>query len=320
MPERCPSVFLLVPGPWPDVPAIVSALAAGGVVADPTGDGPIAAGQVRVERIVSDGIADAFTWGRRGRLADPLVARIRHAPSAALLEVGHLLHEKPGLLARIGRSLQAGGGVAIRTEGSGAAIAWPEWLAACDAGDSWSMADVSVLVVGDEGGGAFTCGMHMFGHPDVQVPFADLHESRRWLDALCAYQILEDPTLLSGHTFAPDADTPRHDLERWPDGMHDPEDGRHNPLGVWRVLSDGAPALQMEAPVHFIPSLAALLMARERAKGDALTEAEVEEVVARATCITVEPAHVIQLERARGYVDIEPRRAWAQWKLIRRQD
>lgn len=103
-------------------------------------------------------------------------------------------------------------------------------------------------------------------------------------------------------------------------GMHqfDLPDGRHNPFGVWRLVRDDDHALGALDPIPtIIPSLVAMLLAAEREKGDALAEAEVDRVVDEAPAIAMSADDVRTLERMRGYADIEPRRAWAQWQLVR---
>jgi hypothetical protein len=144
---------------------------------------------------------------------------------------------------------------------------------------------VSVMVVRDDDDMMFTCGMHQFQLPDAQVAFADARQTLAWLDAFCEYQLDEQPVLLSGHTFRPDAEAPQRVLERWPDHRHDPSDGRHNPFGVWRLQE---PADARIAAVKLVPtimpSLVALLLATERSEGRPLTEHEVEKLVSNSTC------------------------------------
>ncbi|MCB9562207.1 MAG: hypothetical protein H6708_17520 [Kofleriaceae bacterium] len=66
-----------------------------------------------------------------------------------------------------------------------------------------------------------------------------------------------------------------------------------------------------------IPALVAQLLAAERAKGSALTRMEVERLVAEAPAMAVDARRALALERSRGYADLEPRRAWEQWQLVR---
>ncbi|HEY6723249.1 MAG TPA: hypothetical protein VI197_04430 [Polyangiaceae bacterium] len=160
--------------------------------------------------------------------------------------------------------------------------------------------------------------MHQFQLPEAQVAFTDVREALAWLDAFSAYQLDEQPVLLSGHTFRPDGDAQRRVLERWPDHRHDPNDGRYNPFGVWRLLEPAdARITAVKLVPTIMPSLVALLLATERSEGRPLTEHEVEKLVSNSTSIAMEPKDVRALERARGYADIEPELAWEQWQIVR---
>jgi len=141
-----------------------------------------------------------------------------------------------------------------------------------------------------------------------------------WLDAFCVYQLTEDPGLASGHTFHPHADAPRRVFERWLDHRHHPDEGRHNPFGIWRFLEPGDPGPAFGQLVQtIIPSLVSILAAAERSAGRALNWREVEGVVASCSAIAMEPRDARAIERSRGYADIEPERAWEQWQIVRRQ-
>jgi len=210
------------------------------------------------------------------------------------------------------------GGVAVRMEASGAASAWDDWLERIESGVPSQAYAVTVLVVQDDDDLLFTCGMHQFQLPEAQVAFADAREARAWLDAFCEYQLDEQPILLSGHTFRPNAEAARRVLERWPDHRHEPNDGRYNPFGVWRLQEpEDARVAAVKLVPTIMPSLVALLLATERSEGRPLTQHEVEKLVSNSTSIAMEPKDVRALERTRGYADIEPELAWEQWQIVR---
>jgi hypothetical protein len=107
-------------------------------------------------------------------------------------------------------------------------------------------------------------------------------------------------------------------VERWPDHRHDPNDGRHNPFGVWRFAEPGAASIESSELVPTpIPSLSALLRAAEDSQQRSLSEAEVEALVGECACVARAPRDVAALERSRGYADIEPELAWKQWQIVR---
>jgi len=66
-----------------------------------------------------------------------------------------------------------------------------------------------------------------------------------------------------------------------------------------------------------MPSLVALLLNRERAKGAPLTEAEVLTIRDGCECTMVPYDIVAKIVEARGYNDIRPEHAWEDWIAIR---
>jgi len=62
-----------------------------------------------------------------------------------------------------------------------------------------------------------------------------------------------------------------------------------------------------------VPALVAVLVNLEQRKGSDLTEAEVMDTRDNVACIAMpRSAHKAVVE-ARGYVDIDPERAWEEW-------
>lgn len=316
-PERVPSVFMLVPGPWQSRQQLVEALREHGIETVAADDNPLRTGEIRIDIVEDDGLADGLAWGREGPLPEELLERIAECTRAALIEFGGCLHEGVSLLAKLGSALRDLGGVAIRMEASGAASEWESWLAAFQSGELARIYARCVFVIGDEDE-MFTSGMHQFDLPDAQIENVDPGEAVRWLDALCEYQLEERPALISGHTFRPAPDSERRVLERWPDPHHASDDGRHNPFGHWRLqLPKVARVRASDVVPTIIPSLTAQLMAAENSKGRALSRREVEAVTSKATAVAMSPKDVLALERSRGYADIEPELAWEQWQIVR---
>jgi len=319
MTDRVPSIYFLVPGPWTSVDAIIDVLSREGIDAHATSDSPIVAGELRVDCVDDPaGFGKALERGRGGPLPSDIVAAANRCTHAALLEFGFRLQDAPVRVAQAGRALRDAGGVAVRVEASGSASPWEPWLDALDRGDAWGLVRSAVIVVDDDGNGVFTCGMHVFDLPEAEIQLSDPLEALEWVDELCVFQLAENPILGTGETFRPNASSPRRRLERWPDHRHPPEDGRHNPFGSWRLVRDDDSALRPMNPVLVItPSLVAQLVAAERKHGRPLAREEVESVANRSTAIAMSTKDAIALDRSRGYTDIEPRRAWAQWQLVR---
>ena len=63
----------------------------------------------------------------------------------------------------------------------------------------------------------------------------------------------------------------------------------------------------------FIPALVVLLVHHEKEKGSPLTEAEVLAIRDNGTCVMMPTSWAIELDRTRGYNDIDPERCWEQW-------
>jgi len=130
-----------------------------------------------------------------------------------------------------------------------------------------------------------SCGMHAFSLPDVQVP---LDVDRRQLHQLAsmfnAYQLVEDPVLLSGQTFSPERGTVRRVLERWPDLEYPPHHACHDHYGVWRLGPTGGTARPVgELVLTFIPALHVLLTALENKQGGSLTKQQVEATLTQSS-------------------------------------
>ena len=270
-----------------------------------------------MDLVHDDELAEGFSWGRTDPLPAPLVQAVAECRSAALVKVAERLGEDLPRLAQLGRALKAAGGVAVRMEGSGSASDWESWLALLEAGSPSHLYCAAVVLLRD-GPSYFTCGMHQFDLPDAEISGVDDATASHWLDTFCIYQLGEEPILASGHTFQPDSKHVRRKIERWPDHRHHPEDGRHNPYGLWRFLQEGSAGLEATSLKAVItPTLMSMLLAAERSRGRPLERSEVEALVDRAPAISMEIEDASAMERSRGYADIEPELAWSQWQIVR---
>lgn len=245
---------------------------------------------------------------------------IDSAPGALVLSLPVDLHGQRSSAASLAHVLSSCGALAIRIEESRLGFPIARWIELVDGTDPWSLYRLAVVIVGGTTD-ATTCGMHVFSLPDARVQLdgeTDAAAANELLGALNVYQLAEDPLLMSGHTFAPDARTPKRVLRRWPDSMYPPGHPCHNPFGVWRLGASGEtgrPPTQLA--FVFMPALAAVLAAAEQKNGKALTRKQVEALTSQAVCMTMTPADAQKLERARGYADLDPERAWEQWQLVR---
>lgn len=278
---------------------------------------PLALGdQIAHEWVANDGrFADAFRFGTVGPDA---LARLAAAPGAVVAYAQVDLRAGRAALITAVERLRDAGAIAVRIEQSMLGWEVARWLALVSSESPWDWHRAAVVVLSGDGE-LRSCGMHAFSLPDVRVAIDDDPAAlQRFAEALNAYQLAEDPVLRSGQTFRPDEETPRRVIERWPDTGYPPGHPCHNPYGVWRLGPSGGVGQGVSELVPvFVPALAALLGALEAQRGQPLTEAQVLAARDGGACIMMAPRDAQRLERSRGYVDLEPALAWAQWQLVR---
>jgi hypothetical protein len=312
-------VTLFVPGTPKTLAAWKSALAkkkltvSGGVLSGLGFD-------VQVEFVENDGaFGQAFSFGTVE--ADQL-AEIDAAPGALVLSLPVELHHGRKVISKLAKALEACGSLAIRIEQSKLGFAIERWRELMDADDPWALYRLAVVMLGGRET-VNTCGMQVFSLPDAQLALddeTDAEAANAFLGSLNVYQLAEDPLLLTGHRFAPDPETPQRVLERWPDATYGVDHACHNPFGVWRVGAVGSPPRPpSELAYVFMPTLAAVLTAGEKKAGKKLTKKQVETIRDEAACMTMDHRDAQRMERKRGYADLEPSLAWAQWQVLRSQ-
>lgn len=267
-----------------------------------------------VEWVENDGsFGEAFSYGTMSAQEQHAVAG---AGSALVLDLPVYLGAAATDVATLIAALGDAGALGVRLEQS--KLGWPvtAWIRALQSGDPWELYRCAVVVLQDRGV-LRSCGMHAFGLPDAQVE-APPDEANELLGSLNVYQLAEDPVLVSGDTFAPDRETPRRRLERWPDDGYPPDDACHNPFGVWRLGTEGGEAdSRGDLRPVFVPALVALLTAAEEEADRPLQRDEVERLTNEGTCMMMTHADAKTLERSRGYADLEPELAWMQWQILR---
>ncbi len=273
---------------------------------------------VGVEWVANDGsFGNAFSYGT---VASDVIDVIERAPGALVLFWPIDLREGRRAVVPIVEHLQQAGALAVRIEESklGWDIArWLQLFSSDDASD-WHRGSVVYLTEPHE---VQSCGMHAFSLPDVHLTVdGDLQDANDFATTFNVYQLAEDPVLVSGQTFRPDADTPRRVFERWPVTLYPPDHPCHNPYGVWRLGPPGGTArLQGALTMVFMPALCVVLRALEDKAEAPLTQQQVEAARDRAPCVAMEPRDAPTLERSRGYSDLEPELVWLQWQLVRQR-
>jgi hypothetical protein len=73
-----------------------------------------------------------------------------------------------------------------------------------------------------------------------------------------------------------------------------------------------------ELVIFPVPSLVAVLLNREQAKGSPLTQEEVIQIRDACPAIALRPEAVRKMEERRGYKDIDPENCWKEWQQARK--
>lgn len=318
MNEPITRVTLFVPGAPPSERAWSAALRRGGLFLD---EGALRGDRldvvVQAEWVENDGgFADAFSCGTVG---PEVLAALERAPGALVLRWPVDLREGRAQIVGVVERLRDAGAIAVRLEESKVGWDVSRWIELFSADDPWTWHRAGVAFLRDDDGALQSCGMHAFSLPDVRVDLADDAQAlRTFASVLNVYQLAEDPLLVSGQTFAPDRETPRRVVERWPDTGYAPDHVCHNPYGVWRLGPPGGTGRSVSRVVPvFMPALRVVLAAAEAQRARPLTREEVEELRDQSPCITMEQRDAQTFERSRGYADIDPELAWEQWQLVR---
>lgn len=259
--------------------------------------------------------AGSFSFGT---VTPPILEEIEAAPGALLVQLTNDLREGRERVVGVVEALRERGALAVRLEQSKLGWAIDRWLALVRPGDPFALHRCAVAMLVD-GVRVVSCGMHAFSLPDASVNIDTMtsEHAQDLVSALNVYQLAENPLLLSGQTFSPTAGAARRVVQRWPDDEYPPDHWCHNPYGVWRLSAEGGQARpQTELHPLFVPALVVLLHALEQKSGP-LTRRQVEDTTMKAVCVAVEHRHAQEMERSRGYADIDPELAWDQWCVIR---
>jgi hypothetical protein len=68
-----------------------------------------------------------------------------------------------------------------------------------------------------------------------------------------------------------------------------------------------------------VPALVAVLLAKEKEKGEPLTQDEVERIRDQAECIAMPRDVREKVDESRGYQDIDPEKVWVEWQKVRKE-
>lgn len=150
------------------------------------------------------------------------------------------------MLALVGK-LIAAGATAVKSESAGIAHGLGRWKALAAAATSEDVYERATALteawvrrpLEDDARELFySCGMHLLGEPDVEVPSSmNPGEAITWIDALAMYLVAEKPEggLRDGEGFRPTEDHPRRVLRHLECERYEEDDFFHNPYGYWNL-------------------------------------------------------------------------------------
>ena len=241
MPEPItPELVLCVPGPWKDradfIRAIVSAtrgeyLFAGMVLANPTKEDHIPLHLMPR----SSGMRTAFEIAGHAKLSESVLDDINQHQSTAFLHFPVQIISQRERVASFCRVLQQAGGIAVKVESAGVAHEWNIWFAILASENLFDLYRSFVVLIADKAH-YYSCGMHHFNLPDVEVSKStEIKEAADLMNQFNYWQIVEEPKIAPGHTFSIKPDSTRYKITRLDDTRHKAEDLFHNANGIWRL-------------------------------------------------------------------------------------
>ncbi|MEH1097653.1 hypothetical protein [Micromonospora sp. CPCC 205561] len=147
----------------------------------------------------------------------------------------------------VSAALLRAGATAVKNESSGVAHGRDRWLCLADeAAAATTGAELAGVLYRASvkrpiraGGSLYSCGMHLLGAPDVELPATagGVEERVALMDTLALYLLTDERAaeMADGEGFRRTVDSPRWLLEHRPDDRHETDDLFHNPLGYWRL-------------------------------------------------------------------------------------
>jgi hypothetical protein len=279
-----------------------------------------------LEFIQNDGsFEEAFSIGN---VSKPTLKAIRKCPAALVLTLTTDLVAGRVAVANLVDDLRKAGALAVRIEESKAGLEVQPWVDALRSPHAANWHQIAVVYMTSTNGSVGSCGMHTFLRPDVFVAHAGpgARGAAPAFDIATAFnmfQLVDDPILMPGHTFAPHADSPRYVLRRMPDMRYPSGHPCRNPFGLWQLdpAGDGYSARAQDYPSTipvYIPTLVAVLSSLQAKlpSGMTLSREEVEKVRDTSPCLPTGVRAAQVLERQRGYADLDPENVWEQWQIF----
>jgi|SRR5579859_1126354 len=236
-------LLLCIPGPWKERSDFVRSVAS-----DTNGDflfaGSMLANSGNQDRVPVDyypydaHIRKAFAIGAQGRLEEELLEQIDHHGGVVYLHFPIPITSERKRITVFTDVIRRCGGLAVKIESTGIADTWDHWFSALRSGGPLELYRTFVMIVSSSNY-YYSCGMHLFGFPDVEVNrLMGVKEATDLIDRFNYWQIVEQPEIASGHTFSINATTPRYQITLRNDDRHPIGDLFHNKNGLWSLRNN----------------------------------------------------------------------------------
>lgn len=233
-------MVLCIPGPWKDRGDFVTEVAnanncefifAGMILLNPGRNE-----HVPLEFAPYDSqMHKTFEIAGQGKISATVLDQISRHGGVAYLHFPIGIIGQKERVATFTEALKRCGGLAVKVESAGVAHEWEHWLAALHSENPFDLYRTLVVLVGDSQH-YFSCGMHHFGLPDVEVERSiEMRQAADLMNRFNYWQIVEEPNIAAGHTFSMAADAPRYRIAQKHDLRHEPSDLFHNPNGLWSL-------------------------------------------------------------------------------------
>jgi len=233
------SVFC-IPGPWADRSDFIKS-----IITITKGEylfaGNLLANANRKEHFELDfceadpNMVEAFRYAGQGKIREETLRTItEHKSVVYLLSPLHILEEKEKLR-RFLDVLKLAGGFAVKIESSGIAHDWETWTECITSDLPFDLYRAFTLLIGDTDS-FYSCGMHHFNLPDVEVPSnRGVEHGAELINQFNLYQFIEEPNLQHGNTFSLSEEAPRYRLAEVKDTRHTSDELFHNSRGLWKL-------------------------------------------------------------------------------------
>jgi len=233
-------LVLCIPGPWKNRNEFVSLIAsetkgdfmfAGGILVNPPKDDHIGLEFYEYDKTMRD----AFEYAGQDKLSKKLLEKIDRHSATVYLFFPFPITENMDKIKRFVKVIKKINGFAIKIESTGIAHDWKNWDSIIKSNDLFEIYSGFVVLISDDQY-YYSCGMHNFGFPDIQITRdIDINEAADLMNRFNFWVVSDNPTLDSGHTFSLTEDSPYYKIELVKDNRHDKEELFYNQNGLWNL-------------------------------------------------------------------------------------